>query len=293
LAQAKPAPEFLKLWDFNKPAETETKFRELLPKVKAAGNLDEELQLLTQIARTQALQRKFDEAFATLDGVEKRLTPKTPLASIRVPLERGRVYRSSKQPEVAMPCFLLAFETAKNEGEEALAIDALHMVALVEPSKDKQIEWTLQAMDRAEKAKAAEARDWTGSLSNNLGWTYHDMGRFEDAQKMFEKALAFREGKKDAVRIREAKWAVARGLRSLKKYPEAMKIQRALEAEFEKIGEKDGYVFEEIAELSLLTDKSADAKKYFARAYEELSKDEGLKANEPDRLARLKKLGRN
>ena len=52
-------PDFDKLWNYAKPAETEKQFRELLPKAVAAGDLDYELQLRTQIARTLGMRKKF------------------------------------------------------------------------------------------------------------------------------------------------------------------------------------------------------------------------------------------
>ncbi len=59
----------------------------------------------------------------------------------------------------------------------------------------------------------------------------------------------------------------------------------------EKNLDPDGYVYEELAECLLLQSK-ADAKTYFRKAFDILSKDEWLQANEPDRLARMEKLGR-
>ncbi|HND49505.1 MAG TPA: hypothetical protein PLL95_13155, partial [Anaerolineales bacterium] len=64
-------PDFDSLWDYSNPDQTETKFREVLPQFPD-GN--ERLELLTQIARTQGLQRKFDEAHKTLDEVEGQLS---------------------------------------------------------------------------------------------------------------------------------------------------------------------------------------------------------------------------
>jgi len=53
------------------PDQTEIKFREILLQIPE-NNLAH-LELLTQIARSQGLQGKFDEAHQTLDKVEKTL----------------------------------------------------------------------------------------------------------------------------------------------------------------------------------------------------------------------------
>jgi hypothetical protein len=90
---------------------------------------------------------------------------------------------------------------------------------------------------------------------------------------------------------RIAAWCVARTLRSLGRVEQALSRQMALKAEFEAIGESDGYVFEEIGECLLVLDRSEEARPFFAYAYEILSSDPWLVKREPERLARLKNLG--
>jgi tetratricopeptide (TPR) repeat protein len=282
-------PEFDKLWNFNDPAETEKKFIELLPKAKKSGDTSYYAQLLTQVARTQGLQQKFEKAHKTLDEVENLLNESLGVAKIRYLLERGRVYNSSKEKEKAKPLFFEAWELAKAQGEDHYAVDAAHMMAIVE-SPDKSIEWNEKAMDYAEKSKSERAKRWLGALYNNLGWTYHDKGEFEKALAIFQKALKWREEHKQERETRIAKWCVARTFRSLNRLAEALAIQEALLQEWEEAGENNGYVFEELGECLLTLKREEDAKKYFALAYEELSKDPWLIKNEAQRLERLKTL---
>ena len=286
-AQALPA--FDKLWNYGKPADTEAQLRALLPQFKA--HPEEYLQLMTQIARAQGLQRKFDEAHQTLDEVQAALPGQKTKAEVRYFLERGRVFNSTKKAAEALPLFIKAHELAVIGGFDNLAVDAAHMVAIAESTPEKQHEWNLMALALAEKSEDPEARNWLGSLYNNIGWTYHGSGKFNEAMDMFQKALAFREVKGDKPTIRIAKWCVARTHRSLQRYTEAIEMQKKLESEFQTAAEKDGYVFEELAELYLLTSQNELAKKYFALAYAELSQDKWLAANEAPRLARLKELG--
>jgi tetratricopeptide (TPR) repeat protein len=63
-------PDFDKFWQHANPAETEKKFHELLPMAEASGNVAYHAELLTQTARTEGLQNRFDEAHATLDRAE-------------------------------------------------------------------------------------------------------------------------------------------------------------------------------------------------------------------------------
>ena len=89
-----------------------------------------------------------------------------------------------------------------------------------------------------------------------------------------------------------ANWAVARTYRSLDRIDEALALQRELLDEIQRKGlDPSGYVFEELAECLLLQGHGLEAKAYFRKAYEILSKDIWLKANEGDRLKRLKDLG--
>jgi tetratricopeptide (TPR) repeat protein len=289
--EAKPLPEFDALWDYNDPGQTESKFRELIPVAKESGDMSYYAQLLTQIARTEGLQRKFEEAHQTLDTVEAMLTDELVAARIRYLLERGRVHNSSGQPDESNPCFLEAWELGVAHGEDFHAVDAAHMMGIVEPP-EKQLEWAAKAMELAEKSEDERVRNWLGPLYNNTGWSYHDLGEYDKALELFEKSLRYRQEKKDERGIRIAKWTVGRVYRSLGRIEEALQIQKGLEKEFEeKRVEQDGYVFEELGECLLLLEKEDEARKYFKLAYDLLSKDSWLVANEAERLERMKKLG--
>ncbi len=129
-AQAETSVEFDSLWNFAKPAETESKFRELLLAAKSLLDKDSLLQLQTQIARSQGLQGHFEEAHHTLNEVESSLDSTTQVAKIRYLLERGRVFNSSKNKDQALPFFQLAFQLATQLRQDNLAVDTAHMVAI-------------------------------------------------------------------------------------------------------------------------------------------------------------------
>jgi tetratricopeptide (TPR) repeat protein len=279
--------DFDTLWDYNDPAGTEEKFRALLPEAKAAGDATL-LELETQIARTLGLQRKFDEAHTALDSVEKRLGDLS-RPRVRYLLERGRVFNSSGRKEQAEPLFLEAYNLAKSGGFDFYAIDAAHMMALVTPP-EQQIEWNERALEMCEDTSDERAAKWRGSLYNNLGWTYHDMGRLDEALDVFQRGVEFRAKMGQEEPLRVAKWCVARCLRSLGRTEEALASQQELLAEGEAAGRADMYVLEEMGECLYALGRVEEAKPYFARAYAEMSKDEWLKANEAGRLERLREL---
>src|SRR5687767_10146728 len=122
--------DFDKLWNYNDPADTETKFREVLKDSSAEKDLSRHLQLLTQIARTQSLQRKFEEAHQILNEVEKQLSDIPGVEHIRYFLERGRTFRSSGDKRNAEVCFRNALDISQKLNEDAYTIDVIHMLAI-------------------------------------------------------------------------------------------------------------------------------------------------------------------
>jgi tetratricopeptide (TPR) repeat protein len=283
-------PNFDDLWDYNNPAETEANFRDLVPLARSSTNQSYLAELLTQIARAQALQQHFDGATATLDEVESLLPDADGRARVRYLLERGRVYNSSHRQDEARPLFLEARDLAVVLKEDFYAVDAAHMMAIVEPV-ERQLEWSEWAIQRATQSDSPRARGWLGSLYNNTGWTYHDLGRYDDALAMFKKGLDWQtlQGKEAEARI--AAWTVARTLRSLERYEEALIMQEQNLQTTRAAGGSDGYVNEELGECLLALDREGDARPHFARAYELLSTDVWLQRDQPERLQRLARLG--
>lgn len=279
-----------RLWDYSKPDESEERFRSLLADADAAEHLQARIGILTQIARAQGLQRKFEDANSTLDEAEGLLTEETEVGRIRVLLERGRVHNSSGDAKGSRVFFERALDTAREAGAEYYAVDAAHMLGIVTES-DEQIAWNLRAMEMAEAAEDPRAKKWLGALYNNTGWTYHDLEDYEKAGEMLAKALAWYEDNGSDRQIRVGKWSVAKIMRLRGRAQDALKIQQALEVEWEAARESNGYVFEELGECLLALGREEESRSYYARAYQELSKDAWTVANEPERLKRLMKLG--
>ena len=274
-------------WDFDRPAESEARFRRELETTRDPSAA--RLELLTQIARAQGLQRRFDAAHATLDPVERALPGQPQRVAIRYLLERGRVYNSARRPERAVPLFAEALARARTSGEDFLAIDAAHMLGIAAPAGER-LAWNLEALALTERTSDARARRWLASLYNNIGWTYHERGDYATALAYFEKAVPTWEARGDPKGVRIAWWTVARAYRSLGRYDEALAIQRRIAAEGEAANEPDGYVYEELGELLLAKGDAAGARSNFARAFELLGTDPNLRANEPERLARLRRM---
>lgn len=271
------------LWDYGDPAASAERFEEAL---KAGADESYRNEVLTQIARTQGLRGLFDEAHQTLDSVAEALPRVAPRVEVRYLLERGRVWNSSGDKARAREVFLHAFDAAKQGDDDYLTVDAAHMLGIVE-EPGAALEWNLLGFRILDETRQERARPWIGPLSNNIAWTYHDMGEHSTALAYFERGLEFRreQGKEPGLRI--ARWAVARCKRSLGLLEEALAEQRAILAEYL---DADGYVHEEIAECLLALGRGDEARAHFAKAFELLGSDEWLAKNESARLERLRSL---
>lgn len=276
------------LWDYNQPAVSETRFREALKSETG----EDALELETQIARTFSLRREFARAHALLDTIEKRLSDKTrPALRARYLLERGRTFRSAGEAAKARPLFLEAWTITDRDKLVLLAIDAAHMMGILESGEEAQ-RWNERAMAYAMSSNVPRAIRWRGSLANNMGHTERERGNLDSAMKHFRASLtAFQLTRSDS-QIRMAQWQIANVLRLQKRYDEALAAQLAIEKDAATANEPDGYVFEEIAEIYLAKGEGEKAKPYFAKAAETLGKDAWFAEHESDRLARIRQLAK-
>ena len=276
------------LWDYTQPAVSEARFREALKSESG----DDALELETQIARTFSLRREFAQAHALLDTVQRRMSDKTrPAMRVRYLLERGRTFRSANETLRSRPLFLEAWQIGDKEKLTLLAIDAAHMMGIVEAGEEAQ-RWNERAMALAMSSNVPRAIRWRGSLANNMGHTERERGNLDTAMKHFQASLTAFQLTRSASQIRTAKWQIANVMRMQKHYDQALALQLAIETEAADAAEPDGYVFEEIAEIYLVKNELAKAKLYYAKAVEALSKDTWFAETEGDRLARMRQLAK-
>jgi tetratricopeptide (TPR) repeat protein len=253
------------LWDYTDPAESEARFREVLAGPKQYKR-DMELEILTQIARTYSLRKRFDEAHAQLDEVWTHEKSMGAAPRVRYLLERGRTYNSSGDKVKARPLFVEAWQLGKDADLCGLAVDAAHMVAITYSGTDemeKALDWNNNGIHLARWSEEdPKAQALIPAMLNNLAWDLHEMGRFADALTVFEEALEEYEKRGKVTAIQIAKWSKARCLRSLGLYDEALVMQYALEADYDAAGTPSGYVYEEIAENLIALGAPEDAAPY-------------------------------
>jgi tetratricopeptide (TPR) repeat protein len=177
------------LWNFDNPAESEARFRAAL----ADGNYDddERAELTTQLGRAIGMQGRFEEADALLDSIDAE---DDPTIAVRVLLERGRLLNNSGHAAMAVPLLEQAAELGDHLGDEYLAVDALHLLAIADP--EQAVPWTRSALEYASTVHDPRAKRWMIELHTNLGHTLLQAGRAAEALVEFQLAeqWAEREG---------------------------------------------------------------------------------------------------
>lgn len=283
-----PAPATVnlrELWDFADPSASAERFRAA---AAAATSPGDRAEAVTQEARALGLQGRFDEGHALLDALEDVRGR----AHVRLLLERGRLLRSSGDASGSAPRFADALAAAETLGETALALDALHMLALVSTAEEAD-DLSARGVALAAASDDPAARTWLGPLHHNRGMQRLEAGAYPAARAEFAAGLAAREALGDVPGARIARWSVAHVLRLEGRVEEALAAQRALAAEIAADPEAspDGFVHEELGECLLALGRPGAARSEFARASALLSELAWLAESEPERLARLARLG--
>ncbi|MDX6482068.1 MAG: hypothetical protein QOG85_2578 [Gaiellaceae bacterium] len=169
------------LWDFDDLDASRARFlAQLEEETTDAGRAE----VLTQLARVESLRDEFERCDELLDEAEA-----VGGVTARSLLERGRRDRSSGREGAGLEEFRRAFDLAQQSGETVLAVDAAHMLALVDDAEA----WTARGIEIAGASDDPGVRYWLGPLYNNIGWTRFEAGDHAGALGAFELALAARE----------------------------------------------------------------------------------------------------
>ncbi|KDO23962.1 hypothetical protein SPRG_10658 [Saprolegnia parasitica CBS 223.65] len=299
-------PYFHALSSFPDPEGSEAVFLDMI-KENPIMPATERWCIQTQIARTYLQRAKYPEGLAVLDAIEAEVAaddlkhkdePTNPLkveVRVRCLAERARILRDMKEKAKALPLLATAWtlvESVPAFPDEDLALDVLHLLAMLQNDHNDKISWNKRAFAMATKSTHPDATRWVAVLGDNLGWSYLETNHADDAVTHFEAALAARKAIGDAECIRLAKWMVARGLRAAKKNQDAIKVLAELETEYASIDDCDGYVCEEMAENLHELGQDEAAKPYFKKAWTALQNDSLMCEHHPEhRLERLHELG--
>ena len=275
------------LWDFDDLETTEKRLREQLDaETTDAGRAE----VLTQLARVEGLRDRFDAGDELVDEAVM-LAGGDEAARARIDLERGRLRRSSGDPDAARPLFISAFDVASQAGQTFIAADAAHMAALVADGRDGFVEWTRRGIALAESDEGA--RHWLGPLHNNLGWEYYEAGDYEQALDAFERQLVAREADDDPQQVIEiSRYAIGKALRALGRSDEAIPMLETAVAWADGEGAPDGWFHEELAEEYAAVGRDDEAAEQAKAAIPLLERDDPDFSEDGDRVARMRTLAK-
>jgi tetratricopeptide (TPR) repeat protein len=278
------------LWDYEDPGGTEIAFRALLERSRPVAIHGYVAELSSQLARALGFQRRISEAHRTLDEAECLAGSGTDAARarLRARLERGRLHAQARDLARARACFLEVWELARACGEDFHAIDAAHMLAIVD--RDESLTWGDRALQFTEASTQAEAKRWFGTLHHNHGVRYLELGHPGQAARHLRLAIADYEARGDRAKARTARCYLGRAVRLSGQPDEALAM---LFGEAEPTGSDlfDGLVLAEIGECLLALDRTLDARPYFAQAHRLLSREPRMVERDRDWLRRLAELG--
>jgi len=267
------------LWDFGDPVASEERFREAAD--EAVNGYAKGLAL-TQLARAQGLQGRFEAARATLEAAKNLIGDEATAALAQYWLELGRVENSSGNASEAMPHFGKALLLAKALGEEYAALDAAHMLAIAAPLEE-QPKYGQIALDLLSDAKDERALHWRGPIVNNLGWAYMDLNQPANALPYFRQSLEFRISQGTEAPIRFARYSLGSVLRAVGEFVEALSVLHEALA----MGGSVGYVEEEIGECLFSLGRLEEARHFFGEAHAKLLANTDLAESDPARVARI------
>lgn len=194
-------------FDYDHPVESEMRLKAFAAQAEAAGDKVTEAEILTQVARSEGLEKKFAEAHANLDRAIA-LGIHNGRASIRISIERGRLYRLAGYTGKAAVYFRDAFEKAKATHQDYLMLDSVHMIALNEPF-DTSRNWVQRGLKMAAQSRDPKTLHWVAILNNNMGVAYLDRRDYADAIRCFKSAFAaYRAQHSDAGTVKAAEDAI-------------------------------------------------------------------------------------
>jgi tetratricopeptide (TPR) repeat protein len=267
-------------FDYDDPKGTESRLAALSREAQAKGDIASLAEILTQVARAQALQGHLDEATRTLDRAAA-LPTEAVRPRVRLLIERGRLLRRQGHPQDARVSFEKAYETAAAE-QPGLAADGAHMLALMLPFEEART-WTDRGLVLAERSSDPTVRHWVGVLMNNWGERLDEQSDHEGAALAFARALAARRLENAPSVSGASEFALAVQLRKLGLAAQALAIQYRLQREATSAKEPVGEILIERVENLRALNRKDEARRAEEEALRSLL-SQGAPAEQIDHL---------
>ncbi len=119
----------------------------------------------------------------------------------------------SPEAPVAAGTFKEMYEFCMTNDLFNRAVDAANMITIT-GGMEERVEWGIRGIEAAEKGNL---ESWLAPLWNNLGWTYNDLGRYEESLEALKKAREYHYRKENEKAMLIADWSVGHAYRMVGK----------------------------------------------------------------------------
>jgi tetratricopeptide (TPR) repeat protein len=233
-------------------------------------------EALAQVARCYLKDGQMEEGRHWLKMAAEIVSDQMPRAWSRYLGVRGRFEWQSDELDRATQTFKEMYDYCLEHSLHERAVDAAHMVAITAPAEE-QIAWARKGIAAAEEG---QIEGWLGPLWNNLGWTYDDLGRYEESLDALLKAREYHWKRGSEMNKLIADWSVGHAYRTAGQPGEAVHWLRPVLAWSERLYDDEkspdaaewvGHSCRELGELALDRNEPAEALAYLQRAREMLA----------------------
>lgn len=276
------------------------KYKEALQDYKGAlaaaereGSAQVRVEALSQIARCHSILGELDQGELWLAKAAPLATPDEPLGWSRYLGVRGIFERERGDKESAKATFGEMYRYCVDRELFRRAVDAAHHIAIVAPPEE-QIEWAMRGIEAAERLGD---EGWLAVLWNNLGVTYEDLKRYNDAVAAYLQARDYHYRAGSDFSKMAADWAVGHAYRLAGDFPQAMnwlpKTLRWAERRYAvepgpSTAEWIGYCEEDLGEALIGLGKRQEGLEHLRRALKKQTEG-GLADHWPEHVDALKK----
>ncbi len=235
------------------------------------------LQAMAQLARTYLILDEKEHGRNWLARTAELVNPQIyPNAYARYLGVLGRFQWKDDNLTTATETFKTMYEFSNKNKLYEQAVDAAHMIAITAPHEE-QITWAKRGITAAENGNMTS---WLGPLYNNLGWSYDELGKHQQALDALQKARKYHYQNKNDLPKLIADYSIAVQYRKLSNINKALKWLTPTQEWADKLYNENptpdhaewvGHTHHELAEINLLRNNIKQAKKQFNIAIEKLT----------------------